>query len=248
VRLANLSVLQERFPSTPEAREASLAGLEDTTPWMRLSAARFLPDEGREVLEALVRDRHVPDAAAAEAIALLAARLPPDRAGPLLVEILKSRTDDARRQAIEALGHLRYAPALGPLVVLLERADPATASAAAAALASLGDAKSETALLEVLTGTERDVRLAAVRALGKVGTVRAVEPLMRLAESGHADAETRDGVRDAIRAIHSRLHGAEAGQLSLAKSDGQSGWLSVPQPGAGEGDLSLASDGEETER
>src|SRR5262249_29360716 len=149
VRLANLSVLQERFPATAEARQASIAGLADASPWVRLSAARFA-HEGREALEALVRDRHVPHApaaGAAEAVALLAARLPPDRAGPLLVEVVKSRMDDARRQAIEAIGHLCYTPALGPLVVLLERADAATASAAAAALARLGDAKAEAALL-----------------------------------------------------------------------------------------------------
>src|SRR5262249_23372175 len=246
VRLANLSVLQERFASTPEAQEASRAGLEDTNPWVRLSSARFLLDEGRDVLEALVRDRRLPHAAAAEAVALLAGRLPPESAGPLLVEAVKTRTDDARRQAIEAIGRLRYAPALGPLIVLLERADPPTASSAAAALARLGDAKAETALLEVVGGKERDVQLAAARALATVGTVRAVEPLMRLAEN--VDAEARQDVQGAIRAIQSRLLGAEAGQLSLAASEGQSGWLSVPQPGAGAGDLSRAPEGEETER
>jgi hypothetical protein len=246
VRLANLAVLQERFASTPEAWKASRDGLEDANPWVRLSSARFLGDEGHGVLEALVHDRSVPGEAAAEAVALLAARLLPERAGPLLIEVVKTRTDDGRREAVGALGRLRYLPALGPLAVLLERADPATACAAAASLAMLGDAKAEPALLEVIAGEERDVRLAAVRALATVGSVRAVEPLIRLAET--VDAETRQDVRDAIRAIQSRLHGAESGQLSLAASDGQSGWLSEPQPGAGAGDLSLAPDTEETKR
>jgi len=240
VRLANLSVLQERFASTPEARQASAEGLQDASPWVRLSAARFAGDEGREVLEALVRDRHVPDDAAAEAVVLLAVRLPVDRAGPILVEALKSRTGDARRQAIDALAHLRYAPALGPIVVLVERADAATASAAAAALGSFGDAKAEPALLEAVLGKERDLRLAAVRALARVGTVRAVEPLLGVVEAAHPDAETREAVREAVSAIQSRLLGAEAGQLSLAASGDKTGWLSVPRAQRGSGELSLA--------
>ena len=74
VRLLNLLQLQEAFAGTGDAREASRAALADPSPWVRLAAARFLHGDV-ETLEALARDRQVPDQAASEAVALLAARL-----------------------------------------------------------------------------------------------------------------------------------------------------------------------------
>ena len=87
----------------------------------------------------------------------------------------------------------------------------------------------------------RELRLAAIRALGTVGTAASVEPLLAFLEGRRLDAETRQGIRDAVGAIQSRLAGAEAGQLSLAAASPGSGWLSVAAPGAGQGDLSLLS-------
>lgn len=240
VRLWNLLLLHDQFASTGEAREASRPALADSSPWVRLAAARFLGDEGLEVLEALARDRQTPDQAALEAVALLAARLPVDRAGPLLVDVLKSRAGDARRQAIEELGRLRYQPALGPLIVLMERSDPRSAAAAAAALGSLGDARAETSLLKSVESDAHELRLAAAKALGRVGSVRSVQPLLMLLDSRRLDAAGRQCVRDAVASIQSRLVGAEAGQLSLATGAPESGRLSLAKPVAGSGDLSLA--------
>lgn len=239
VRLWNLLQLHDVFASTGEAREASRAALADSSPWVRLSAARFLRDGGLEVLEALARDRLIPDQAAVEAVALLAARLPVDRAGPLLVDVLKSRAGDARRQAVDELGRLRYEPALGPLIVVMERADPRTAAAAAAALGSLGDARAETSLLKSVESDDHEVRLAAARALGWLGSVRSVPPLLALLDSRRLDSVTRQCFRDAVAKIQSRLVGAEAGQLSVAASTAESGRLSLAQPRSGAGDLSL---------
>jgi len=244
VRLWNLLQLQEQFAGTPEAGEASRADLGDPSPWVRLSAARFLRDEGHGALEGLTRDRGVPEQAAAEAVALLPARGDNERAGPVLLTVLKTRTGEARRQAIQELGRLRHPPALGPLIVLLERADPRTAAAAASALGSLGDAKAEPALVKAVETDERELRLAAARALGSLGNVRSVEPLLALLQR-RLDAESRQGIREAIGAIQSRLAGAEAGQLSLATSAPGSGWLSLAAPTAGQGDLSLADPGPE---
>lgn len=240
VRLLNLYQLQERFPSASETREASRADLPDPSPWVRLAAARFLGDEALDVLEALAKDREVPDQAAMEAVALLAARLPADRAGALLLDVVKSRTGDAQRQAVEELGRLRHPPAFGPLVVVMDRGDTRTAAAAATALGALGDSRAEASLLGVLARGDSDVRLAAAQALGALGSVQAVAPLLALLESRGLDTAARQTVRGAIGAIQSRLIGAGAGQLSVADAAGKTGRLSLA--GAEAGALSLASD------
>ena len=242
VRLWNLLQLHEQFPETREARDASREDLKDPSPWVRLAAVRFLKDEGLEVLEHLAQDRAVPESAAAEAVALLAARCPAEHAGALILAALKTHSGVARRQAVEELGRIRYPGARGPLIVLLERADPRTAAAAAAALAALGDATAETALLKAMESDARELRLAAVRALGTLGSAAAVEPLLAFLESRRLDADTRYWIRDAVGAIQSRLAGAEAGQLSLAATSPGSGWLSVAPPDAGHGQLSLLPD------
>jgi HEAT repeat-containing taxis protein len=239
VRLLNLLQLHDAFAGTTEAREASRALLDDGSPWVRLAAARFLQDE-IDVLESLARDRLVPDQAASEAVALLAARLEPERAGPILVDVLKSRTGDTQRQAIEELGRLRHASALGPLVVVMERADPRTAAAAATALGALGDPRAETSLLGFLGRDAAEVRLAAARALGGLGTVRSVAPLLALLESRGLDAAARHAIRGAIASIQSRLVGAGAGQLTVASTESESGRLSLS--GSEAGALSLADD------
>jgi hypothetical protein len=238
VRLWNLLALQERFGHSPEAHEASREDLQDPSPWVRLSAARFLREGERATLEGLARDPAVPDQAASEAIALFAARVPADEAGPFLVTVLKTRSGEARRQAIEELGRLGHAAAFGPLVVLLERSDPGTAAAAALSLGRLGGARAEPALLEAVASEARELRLAAARALESVGSAAAVEPLLSLLDAGRLDGESRQALRNAIAAIQSRLAGAEAAQLSLVTGPPEGGRLTLAQPGPGPGDLS----------
>jgi HEAT repeat protein len=202
---------------------------------------RFLRDEGNEVLRSLVADERAPDYASAEAASLLAARLPPDEAGPLLVAALKGRSGETRRQSIQELGRLKFAPSFGPLCVLLDRADPRTAAASAEALEAIGDPKAEPCLLDAVRHEAAELRIAAARALGAVGTVKAVEPLLHELDTKRLDGESRRALREAVSAIQSRLAGAEAGQLSLAATTAEAGRLSLATPRAGPGDVSLAT-------
>jgi hypothetical protein len=240
VRLWNLSLLQQHFTDL-SAATASRTSLGDPDPWVRLAAARFLPDEGNDVLQSLVADERAPDYASAEAASLLAARMPPETAGPLLVAALKGRSGETRRQSIQELGRLRFGPAVGPLCVLLERADARTAAAAAEALGAIDDPRAEPHLLEALRQEAAELRIAAARALGAVGTVTAVEPLLHEVDTKRLDRDSRHAIREAVSAIQSRLAGAEAGQLSLAVTTGEAGRLSLATLHAGPGDVSLAA-------
>ncbi len=240
VRLWNLTLLHQHFGGRPEAKEASRGLLADASPWVRLAAARFLPDEGSPVLRALLVDPRAPDYAAAEAAALLGARLPVAEAGPLLIATLKKRPGETRRQAIQELGRLKHAPAVGPLCVLLDRSDPRAAAAAADALGSIGDPKAAPRLLDAVRQDAAELRIAAARALGVVGTVQTVEPLLELIDA-KIDGESRQALREAVNAIQARLAGAEAGQLSMAVTAAEAGRLSLATPRAGPGDVSLVT-------
>lgn len=239
VRLSNLLCLQEQFPLLAAARETSVAALDDESPWVRLSAARFLTHEGVPALKALLADESAPDEAAADAVTLLASRIPESDVGALLAPILKTHVGETQRRAIETLGRLHYTPAAGTLLVILERSNPRTAAAAAQALAALRHAAAEPALLHAAENDAGELRAAAVRALGEVGTVHAVEPLMGLLERTRRDAGTARSIRAAIAAIQARLAGAGAGQLALASEPDESGRLSLATPGPGRGDVTL---------
>ncbi len=80
--------------------------------------------------------------------------------------------------------------------------------------------------------------MAAAKALGRVGSARAVLPLKEVAERSRRDLELRPAARQAIGEIQSRLQGASPGQLSLAGAE--AGQLSLAQAEAGR--LSFVTD------
>lgn len=88
---------------------------------------------------------------------------------------------------------------------------------------------SEELLLRTLGSNEPELILAAVRALGRLGTVAAVTPLHELAKDRRG--EVAGAARQAVAEIQSRLTGAGPGQLTLAASE--AGALSLPtdEPG-----------------
>jgi HEAT repeat protein len=240
IRLWNLSLLQQQFAQQQETWEASRTLLADADPWVRLAAARFLAEEGTAVLRQLLTDARTPDQAAAEAVVRLVDLLPPDQAGRDLLAAVKGRTGEARRQAMLQLGRLKYTSAVGPLCVLLARADPRTAATAAQALGTIGDAEAEAHLVDAVKHEAAELRVAAARALGALGTVDAVAPLLELLEQSR-DSESRRELRAAVSAIQSRLPGAAVGQLSLKRAEPEAGRLSLATARAGPGDVSLAT-------
>ena len=126
------------------------------------------------------------------------------------------------------------------LAKVMEEEEGELAAAAARALEATGSPAAEPPLILALQREQADLmilalqreqanlRVAAAKALGRVGSVAAVLPLKEVAERSWFDFELRRATQQAIAEIHSRLPGASPGQLSLA--------------GAGAGQLSLATD------
>jgi hypothetical protein len=99
-------------------------------------------------------------------------------------------------------------------------------------------AASEPALLALLLEHDsQHVCLAAAGALGKMGSVRAVEPLLLSAQRPHAHATLKDAARDSVRRIQARLVDAGAGRLSVTAPAQEAGALSIAD---GAGVLSIA--------
>jgi len=94
---------------------------------------------------------------------------------------------------------------------------------------SIRDAAVEPALLEALRAEVIEVRLAAVQALGRAGSVASVPELLHLAED--APRGLRSAARQAVARDPVRLPGAGPGQLSLAP--GAAGALSIVADQAG---------------
>jgi hypothetical protein len=99
--------------------------------------------------------------------------------------------------------------------------------------------RSELALLQLLADEEAEVQTAAAEALGAVGSVAAVEPLLPLTK-GFGRGSLRQAARGAIASIQSRLGDVEAGRLSLAEEELSGSVTLVDEQAAIGGEVTLA--------
>ena len=205
VRVQCLRTLLREYPQhasvvNPLLRDAA----EDADAEVRLEAAIALGPEGAAVLHALVADAAVEDDLAARAAEALGPRMDADVARATLRREMAASSTRIRRAAV--------------------------ARACTVALGEHGDPQDETLLLTIAV-EERDeaLRLAAVRALGRLGSARAVPALAELAGSG--SPQLRRAGREAIATIQSRLQGATPGQLSL--DPGAAGQVALADDAAG---------------
>lgn len=108
---------------------------------------------------------------------------------------------------------------------------PSELAAAACGLAEslLGQA-AEPMLLKILSREEESLQLAAVQALGSVGTVNAVEKLLPFSNR-IIRGELGNVAKASIQQIQSRAVGADAGWVSLASNVSEAGGLSQPMGG-----------------
>lgn len=109
-----------------------------------------------------------------------------------LLRLLKDEDKDMRRWAATALGELGDARALGELIkISLKEADSWGRRRAISALAKLGGEGAINALLPLLKGEDKELRLFAAQALGKLGDERAVNELSPLLKDGDRDWRRR---------------------------------------------------------
>jgi len=206
---------------------------------VRLCAALAMGTEGNDVLLALAGDAAAGLATATAAIGALGKAAPFDVVVEVLRRAVGPRPVDgpadvqATGACLAALATLGGAGAISRLEDVLLTVPPA-ADDAARALARIGGAAAEEALIAGLASDRSECRLAVVPVLAEMGTVAAVAPLMDAQRHG---GDLRSRARWAITRIQSRLTG-EAGAVSLA--DGEGGQLTLAPDAAGE--VSLGPD------
>ena len=169
---------------------------------------------------------------------LLAERFRTPESGPELAAIVREILENPEVSGgvrAEAIGAARVSgdrSLVEPLLSSVHKHDAPCAEAVAEALGALGDERCEPVLLRLLERESEGVQRAAAEALARVGTIRAVEPLLNVKGAKAA-------ARDAARAIQSRLGPVESGGLSVAPAEGVEGAVSVASTG---GDLSLSAE------
>uniref|UniRef100_A0A7C4CCI5 HEAT repeat domain-containing protein n=1 Tax=candidate division WOR-3 bacterium TaxID=2052148 RepID=A0A7C4CCI5_UNCW3 len=161
----------------PETCNALLDEMADDNPAVRRAAVEALGRIGdKQSANALARaaaDDPSPEVRSAADFAL---RSISDRTVGSLVELLTSDALDDRIRALALLLE-EGRSAVMPLTELLRRPEPAVRSAAAEALGMLGEPAALDYLLPLVGDGESSVRLAVVRALGRIRHVRSAERL-----------------------------------------------------------------------
>jgi len=232
--------LAQRLLQPPDAAERLAENARhDPVPGVRLRAALAMGPPGKDLLLPLVRDGGIDETTAAAAIEALGTAAPLDAVLEVLRRALGPRPMDevvdvqAARACVAVLRALGCEYTISRLERVLLTVPP-LADDAARALARIGGAAAQEALIAGLTSVRSECRMAVVPVLAEVGTAAAVAPLME-AEGRGGDLRWR--ARWAITQIQSRLTG-EAGAVSLAGTD--SGAVSLA-PDAG-GAVSLPPD------
>ena len=144
-----------------------------------------------------------------------------------------------RVAAIDTLRKLGDSSALHALLASLEGPDAVVTAAIAKFVGVVGDVEHEPTLAGLLGHADEAVKVAAAEALGSIGTVKAVEPLLKLRRTGEPVLSAT--AKYAIYLIQKRVGDVDGGGLSVSEAGGTSGGLAVT---ADEGELSLEETGE----
>ncbi|MBI3271702.1 MAG: HEAT repeat domain-containing protein [Planctomycetes bacterium] len=238
VRYRNLAILVKRFPGTPEALRACREVAKRDESRIRVLALRHLQKEGLTPLAELVESDSSPEEYRLEALEHLLRELPRDGLAVFLERLIGSKCDGVRKRAFKALLSLKETPPLELLVEKLAGANPAATCDLVRAIGRLEDPNAEAALLPLLEHADPQVKTVVSGVLGRIGTIRAVEPLLACARGagGLGKGELGAVARFAVKAIQRRLGEVDAGRLSVVEGEAEDGALSLAE---GEGALSL---------
>lgn len=240
-----------RFLLAPEAlapveltTAITRALLTDPDPEVRFDAARQLGSEGHATLQGLATDARAEPALRSQALMALhegnAVNL-----DLWLASLLNPSPLELTRAALVIVASRRLSAHVDRVIDLTGAGAPALRAAAALTLSQLESSRIETTLWQLLVDVEEDVQTAAAEALGEVGSVAAVEPLLLLSK-GLGRARLRQAARGAIARIQSRLADVEAGRLSLVADDNLAGAVALADAGiASGGEVTIAPDAEE---
>jgi HEAT repeat protein len=178
----------------PRAVTPLIALLRDPDRSVREAASEALRSIGTPAVEALGACLEQPDLSVQEAASAILSTIADERVLAQLITALRSHDWIVRMHTAKALGRVRNAGAVEPLIPLLHDKVKAVREEATAALAAIGDAAIPF-LLKALQHEDWLVRLHAVESLGKAKSKRAVAPLLSIVFNDRDSAVREDAVR-----------------------------------------------------
>lgn len=187
----------------------------------RNAAMTALQRGGSRSVPALIKALRDPDP---EVVMFSASLLGKTRDGSAvvhLVRLLDSEEINIAQAAIESLGQLRSAEAVGPLVGVLDR-DPWLRFAAVHALGEIGHAQAISALVGLLS--DSSIREGALLALGRIGSVQVIDALA----TWLLQAEDANTFAVCLRAVGEVLHH----QPADARLNESAAWVRLAGPEA----------------
>ena len=146
---------------------------------------------------------------------------------PLAVEVGAALSQSSERH-LQLIGAILVGDALpdAEAVEAFARRAPADITGwAIASLTTFGE-RAQPQLVRLLGGHEH-VRHAAVLALGEVGTLAAVQPLLPYSRGLFRDGDLKRAARGAVTRIQARHGAADAGRLTIAADPDSDGTLSL---------------------
>jgi HEAT repeat protein len=246
VRLNNLRQLADPSTRTPGPLLAATARKLLTDPHVpvRLLAAAQLGAEGDPTLLAVASDRTLLLSQRVEALTAIGLRRP-EGLDALLAQLLARGPLELTCLALSTIGGQQLDAFVPAVVECAGSEHEAARIAAARALGGLSPCR-EDVLIHLLGDASSDVQCASAEALGRGGSVTAVEPLSSIANR-ITRPQLSQAARAAIGRIQARLGDVEAGRLSLVQDDGH-GQLALADIAVPGGELSLPDGGEDPVR
>jgi HEAT repeat protein len=123
---------------------------------------------------------------------------------PALASVLLSKDPMRRRRAVEALGRMGQADAVGPLLRSFLDHDPAVQNVAGEALVRIGPAALD-GLSGLLSHHDPTVQALAARALGRIGDPRSAGGLLDIMEQNPVISNQYPELLDVVRAVAEAL-------------------------------------------
>ncbi|HWF61435.1 MAG TPA: HEAT repeat domain-containing protein [Nitrospira sp.] len=178
----------------PRAVGPLVSLLRDEDRSVREAAIEALRAIGTAAVETVGTCLTDPDLSIQESASAILVTIADERVLAPLIKALHSGDWIVRMHVAKALGRIRNADAVVPLIPLLQDKVKAVREEAAASLAAIGDAAIPS-LLKTLQHEDWLVRLHAVESLGKAQSKRAVEPLLSVLFNDRDSAVREDAVR-----------------------------------------------------
>lgn len=196
--LAAVDVLS-KFAALDPAQSAIQEASKHPNAVVRVAVATALRSVRTEaalaVLVALLRDE--PEVRKAAAIAAAEH----ENAGGPIFDLMKTETDpEVRKELIDGLGTLRYAPAVDALLSELKRAEGNVLWATINALGKIGDPRAYAAIEPHLRSTQEHIRLVTVQSIGRLNLKEGQRKLSELLADAAENATIRKACAVALAA------------------------------------------------